>query len=440
MKRLAVLAGALLFAASALDVTPSFAQESDGKKPDAQPNAGAAEPAPGNANKPAAQAPVAKQPGGNAADKKAAAGNEDKEGGRDASKQSPNKEKAAESKAEKREDRDDRKTDRNEEKRDSKDDAAKSDKDDNKKAREAKDNGQNDNGQKGKDAKEAKDDAVKSGSKEAKDDAAKLPDGNKAAAGAAAKDVKKDSATDKTPDAARPGDNQARDQRDRDGQRQQRDQASGSRAAPDRVRQVTLPQEKRDRVRNSFRRIGDVRQVNNVSIEISIGRRLPSDWDYRPVPIDIIEIVPEYRGYEFAYVEDRYVIVEPDTHEVVYVIDSDGSGPYSQQTAAAGRAEGTAGRSDEVCPANFTFQKDERDFILEKIEMQKAAAIEIDDVKIGLVLPGDMKFERFPEEVTRRFSVLETCRYVVLDDSDAEIAIIDPNDKKVVLLIEVSQN
>lgn len=443
MKRLAVLAGALLFAAGALDVTPSLAQEGDKNNADAHPKSGAAEPEQGSSKKPAAQAPDASQSGGGSADKKAA-GDENKGGGREASdKQTSGKEKAAESKVEKREDREDRKADRNDDKRDSKDDAAKAEKadnsgkDDNSKAREAKDNDQ-----KGKDAKEAKDDSVKSGSNDAKDDAAKLPDRDKAAAGGAAKDVKKDSATDKTPDA-NPGDSQARDQRDRDGQEQQRDQASSKRQPAERVRQVDLPQEKRERVRSSFRRIDSARQVNNISIEISIGRRLPSDWSYRPVPIEIIEIVPEYSGYEFAYVEDRYVIVEPDTHEVVYVIDGDehgDGGRYSQQSAAAGRADGTAGRSDDACPANFTFQKDEREFILEKIEMQKAVAIVIDDVKLGLVLPGDMRFERFPDDVTRRFSVLEPCRYVVLDDKDAEIAIVDPKDKKVVLLIEVNKD
>ena len=443
MKRLAVLAGALLFAAGALDVTPSLAQEGDKNNADAHPKSGAAEPEQGSSKKPAAQAPDASQSGGGSADKKAA-GDENKGGGREASdKQTSGKEKAAESKVEKREDREDRKVDRNDDKRDSKDDAAKAEKadnsgkDDNSKAREAKDNDQ-----KGKDAKEAKDDSVKSGSNDAKDDTAKLPDRDKAAAGGAAKDVKKDSATDKTPDA-NPGDSQARDQRDRDGQEQQRDQASSKRQPAERVRQVDLPQEKRERVRSSFRRIDSARQVNNISIEISIGRRLPSDWSYRPVPIEIIEIVPEYSGYEFAYVEDRYVIVEPDTHEVVYVIDGDehgDGGRYSQQSAAAGRADGTAGRSDDACPANFTFQKDEREFILEKIEMQKAVAIVIDDVKLGLVLPGDMRFERFPDDVTRRFSVLEPCRYVVLDDKDAEIAIVDPKDKKVVLLIEVNKD
>ena len=443
MKRLAVLAGALLFAAGALDVTPSLAQEGDKNNADAHPKSGAAEPEQGSSKKPAAQAPDASQSGGGSADKKAA-GDENKGGGREASdKQTSGKEKAAESKVEKREDREDRKADRNDDKRDSKDDAAKAEKadnsgkDDNSKAREAKDNDQ-----KGKDAKEAKDDSVKSGSNDAKDDAAKLPDRDKAAAGGAAKDVKKDSATDKTPDA-NPGDSQARDQRDRDGQEQQRDQASSKRQPAERVRQVDLPQEKRERVRSSFRRIDSARQVNNISIEISIGRRLPSDWSYRLVPIEIIEIVPEYSGYEFAYVEDRYVIVEPDTHEVVYVIDGDehgDGGRYSQQSAAAGRADGTAGRSDDACPANFTFQKDEREFILEKIEMQKAVAIVIDDVKLGLVLPGDMRFERFPDDVTRRFSVLEPCRYVVLDDKDAEIAIVDPKDKKVVLLIEVNKD
>ena len=41
------------------------------------------------------------------------------------------------------------------------------------------------------------------------------------------------------------------------------------------------------------------------NIDISVGRRLPRDWDFVPVPTAVIAIVPEYRDYYFVYVEDE---------------------------------------------------------------------------------------------------------------------------------------
>ena len=62
----------------------------------------------------------------------------------------------------------------------------------------------------------------------------------------------------------------------------------------------------------------------DVDIDISVGRRLPRDWHFAPVPITVIELVPEYRDYVFVYVEDEYVICDPDTYEVVAVIPAGG--------------------------------------------------------------------------------------------------------------------
>ena len=35
----------------------------------------------------------------------------------------------------------------------------------------------------------------------------------------------------------------------------------------------------------------------------------------------IVEIYPEWRGYEVILVKGRYVIVRPQTHEIVYIIE-----------------------------------------------------------------------------------------------------------------------
>lgn len=64
-------------------------------------------------------------------------------------------------------------------------------------------------------------------------------------------------------------------------------------------------------MQSAFRDAGNVKHRTDVNIDISVGRRLPRDWDFVPVPSAVIAIVPEYRDYYFAYVDDEYVIVEP---------------------------------------------------------------------------------------------------------------------------------
>ena len=98
---------------------------------------------------------------------------------------------------------------------------------------------------------------------------------------------------------------------------------------PDRVKQVDLSGDKRDRVQTALRDKGDVKHRTDVNIDISVGRRLPRDWDFAPVPIVVVEIVPEYRDYVFVWVEDEYLICDPVTYEVVAII------PASRQSSRA---------------------------------------------------------------------------------------------------------
>ena len=49
--------------------------------------------------------------------------------------------------------------------------------------------------------------------------------------------------------------------------------------------------------------------------------RVPSSVHFYPLPPRIVEIYPEWRGYQVILVGGRYVIVRPQTHEIVYIIE-----------------------------------------------------------------------------------------------------------------------
>jgi hypothetical protein len=81
------------------------------------------------------------------------------------------------------------------------------------------------------------------------------------------------------------------------------------------------PPEKRTQIVSAIKseRIEDV--GSNVNVNVSIGSRLPDTVRFHPLPPRIVEIYPEWRDYQVVRIHGRYVIVRPETREIVYVIE-----------------------------------------------------------------------------------------------------------------------
>jgi hypothetical protein len=189
-----------------------------------------------------------------------------------------------------------------------------------------------------------------------------------------------------------------------------------------RVKQVDLSGDKRDRVQHAFRDKGDVKRRTDVNIDISVGRRMPRDWHFVPVPIAVIEVVPEYRDYVFVYVEDEYVICDPDTYEVVAVIPAGGSGGYA-----------SSGSGDNHCSTHIELDHEQRELILKSVRL--GHEVDVSNLEVGWSVPTDIELERFPKAVLSEADELSACRYFIADD---QLAIVDPDEDKVVFLIDKS--
>jgi hypothetical protein len=190
----------------------------------------------------------------------------------------------------------------------------------------------------------------------------------------------------------------------------------------ERVKQVDLSGDKRDRVQHAFRDKSDVKRRTDVDIDISVGRRMPRDWHFFPVPIAVIELVPEYRDYVFIYVEDEYVICDPDTYEVVAVIPAGGSGGYA-----------SSGSGDSHYSTRIELDDDQRELILKSVRLGRE--VDVSNLEVGWSVPADIELERFPKAVLSEADELSACRYFIADD---QLAIVDPDEDKVVLLIDKS--
>jgi Protein of unknown function (DUF1236) len=65
-----------------------------------------------------------------------------------------------------------------------------------------------------------------------------------------------------------------------------------------------------------------IQPVTNVNFSISVGTRVPRDVSFHPLPAEIVTIYPDWRGYEFILVNDQIIVVNPQTFEIVAVIDA----------------------------------------------------------------------------------------------------------------------
>jgi hypothetical protein len=84
---------------------------------------------------------------------------------------------------------------------------------------------------------------------------------------------------------------------------------------------VKLSGEQRTKITSVIRE-QHVQPVTNVNFSISPGVRVPRTVSFHSLPQEIVTIYPEWRGYEYFLVNDKIVVVNPRTLEIVDVLDA----------------------------------------------------------------------------------------------------------------------
>jgi len=170
-----------------------------------------------------------------------------------------------------------------------------------------------------------------------------------------------------------------------------------------------LTQEQRTRFHNSF----DRRHVTNVNIRVRIGTRIPRSVRLYPIPAVVVGFVPAYSYYRYVYVDDTICIVDPDTYEIVDVIEYGSGGPA-------------------ILEARLDLTDWERDLILDSIGADFPEA-EIDlRLALGAEVPGPVELHRFPDVVLDRMPKIRPFRFAV---SDGDVVIVDPRDREIELVV-----
>ena len=65
-----------------------------------------------------------------------------------------------------------------------------------------------------------------------------------------------------------------------------------------------------------------VSPVTNVNFSISVGTRVPRDVTFHALPSRVATIYPEWRSYKYILVKEQIVIVDPNTYEIVAILES----------------------------------------------------------------------------------------------------------------------
>ena len=60
----------------------------------------------------------------------------------------------------------------------------------------------------------------------------------------------------------------------------------------------------------------------HLNVSVSIGTRVPDSVHFYPLPVEVIVVYPEWRGYDYILVGDQILVIDPRSHEIVAVLDA----------------------------------------------------------------------------------------------------------------------
>jgi hypothetical protein len=192
---------------------------------------------------------------------------------------------------------------------------------------------------------------------------------------------------------------------------------------------ANLNDNQRTRLTESITRL-NAKPVTNVNFSLSVGTIVPRDVHFQPLPADVVEIVPQYRGYNFFVVREDIVIVEPSTYKIVDVLPRSGrsaAAPASQPTAAAAPARKTSFSDND----REVIRKHARSYRTE--DRRTTGSSTTTRVRVGDRLPDSVEIRSFPDEVYRDSPSLRDYRYI---ERDSRTYVVEPHERTIIEEIE----
>lgn len=162
--------------------------------------------------------------------------------------------------------------------------------------------------------------------------------------------------------------------------------------------------------------------MTSVNFSLAIGTVVPRDVHFERLPADVVEVMPQYRGFNFFVAREDIVIVDPATYQIVDVLPRGG-----QSTAAA------------PAPRKATFSDNEREAVRKHARSSRSeqrstkterrttgSATSTTRVRVGDRLPDSVEIRSFPDEESPR---LREYRYI---ERENRTYLIEPGERRII--------
>lgn len=60
----------------------------------------------------------------------------------------------------------------------------------------------------------------------------------------------------------------------------------------------------------------------HLNVTVRVGTRVPESVHFYPLPVEVVGVYPEWRGYDYILVGDEILVINPRTHEIVAILDA----------------------------------------------------------------------------------------------------------------------
>jgi Protein of unknown function (DUF1236) len=184
---------------------------------------------------------------------------------------------------------------------------------------------------------------------------------------------------------------------------------------------VNINDQQRTRISQSVSRL-NIQPLTSVNFSLSVGTAVPRDVRLQPLPAEVVEVVPQYRGYDFVLVKDEIVIVEPSSYKIVAVLPYLGRSTAANSVRTEQRKTTFSDRDREVIRKHAKARPVER-------ERQTTGSTVRTEIRRGERVPEGVEVEEFPEEVYREAPSLREYRYI---NRDSRTYIVEPQERRVI--------
>jgi len=227
------------------------------------------------------------------------------------------------------------------------------------------------------------------------------------------------SATDRNQQSGQAERRQSRQDMQRQDRRQDAQTSRSQTSTRDRASaslNVNINETQRTRIATAFSRL-NVRPVN-VNFRIATGVVVPRTVVLHTLPVDIVEIVPQFRGHSYFVTNEQIVIVEPRRKTIVAVLP----------------AGGTA-RAQAPADSRASFTDQQREVIRSRASTLRSTATtgsSASRIVIEEEVPSAIELEEFPAEIVTEVPVVRTYRYFRQDN---DVFVVDPDRRRVIEII-----